>query len=191
LDTVSLSCNNCGAALTLPESARFVTCSYCKTQLEVKREGGAAFTEIREAVANIERDVADLKHDSRVRALRDELASIDSDWDDRRTALMEKSKDGYVVPTEGGAIFLFALSIVLPVGIVVASGGPAHMILLSIAIFLGMGGFGLYYRERARRYEAAYASYRARRDDAESELAVAQSGSKKASRRASQDEDDS
>ena len=42
MPTLSIACNHCGAPLTVAEDTRFVTCGYCKLQLEVKREGGGA-----------------------------------------------------------------------------------------------------------------------------------------------------
>ena len=42
---LALNCNRCGAPLEVPQKAKFITCTFCQTQLSIQRSGGAAYTE--------------------------------------------------------------------------------------------------------------------------------------------------
>lgn len=46
MELLSLSCNKCGAPLSVPSRTNFITCSYCKSQLAIHQEGGAIYTEL-------------------------------------------------------------------------------------------------------------------------------------------------
>lgn len=55
---VPLACAKCGAPIKVPEGVSFVTCSYCESSLEVRSEGGAHYSVLRELAdikANTER----------------------------------------------------------------------------------------------------------------------------------------
>ncbi len=41
----SVRCNECGAVLQAPSSARYVTCNHCNISLEVHRTSVATYTE--------------------------------------------------------------------------------------------------------------------------------------------------
>ena len=68
IEAVKLSCNHCGANLEVAHDTRFVTCTYCDTQLEVRRKHGAAFTRIKQSVRKLER---------RTKKLAREVARLD------------------------------------------------------------------------------------------------------------------
>lgn len=46
MELETLSCNNCGAPLQVPENANFVSCAQCGSQLAVKRNESARYTEV-------------------------------------------------------------------------------------------------------------------------------------------------
>ncbi len=45
MDIVNVSCNSCGAPLKVGGEVRFVTCQFCHSQLEIKRNDSVIFTE--------------------------------------------------------------------------------------------------------------------------------------------------
>src|SRR5688572_10122426 len=94
VETTSVACNHCGATLDIGEDTRFVTCTYCDTKLAVRREKGALFTEVRKAVAKLEKRAAKIEGDVDVLKLEAELARVERDWEQRREPLMSRSKDG-------------------------------------------------------------------------------------------------
>ena len=51
--TVALSCNNCGAGLTLADDVRFVTCNHCGARLEIERTSDATYTKVLEKVSKV------------------------------------------------------------------------------------------------------------------------------------------
>ena len=51
MELITLSCNQCGAPLEAPPSARFLTCAHCGSRLSVQRTGSAYYTEVMEQVA--------------------------------------------------------------------------------------------------------------------------------------------
>ena len=58
MPTLALNCNNCGAPLSVPDGVRFLTCSFCQSQLEVVQEGNAAFTKVLEQLQERTEQVA-------------------------------------------------------------------------------------------------------------------------------------
>jgi hypothetical protein len=73
--------NKCGGALDIPAAARFVTCTYCGSRLEVHRSGGAAYTEVLDAIEQrTERIAEDVGH---IR-FQNELEQLDREWMMRR-----------------------------------------------------------------------------------------------------------
>lgn len=85
MSLLSLTCNHCGAPLSVPEETRFVTCQFCAAQLEVKHEGNAVFTH----VASIDRSAADIARNLETIRLQNELEQLDRDL-----ARDEKAKEG-------------------------------------------------------------------------------------------------
>jgi DNA-directed RNA polymerase subunit RPC12/RpoP len=51
MELISLSCNNCGAPLEAPESAKYLTCAFCGSRLSVQRTGSAYYTNVMEQIA--------------------------------------------------------------------------------------------------------------------------------------------
>ena len=46
MNTQSLTCQNCGAALAVGAEVRFVTCNYCHSQLEIVRNESSTHTQL-------------------------------------------------------------------------------------------------------------------------------------------------
>lgn len=76
--TIALQCNHCGAPLRVAESARFVTCTHCDSQLAIRHEGDAAWTELSERV---DRNHEELSRNLEVVQIQNELQNLERDWD--------------------------------------------------------------------------------------------------------------
>jgi hypothetical protein len=167
MTTEKLNCNNCGAVLEVPTTARFVTCNRCGAQLAIQRSGGVSYTEASSGSAL--RDMAD-RLDEITR--QNELARIDREWEIEREQYMRFGRSGArhrptvamsvatgVIGVLGGAIWtLFALSIMPPLG---AFG---YIFPLFGVLFMAMGaGTAIYNYNLAQRYEQGYEAYQRRR----------------------------
>lgn len=98
MNLVSVSCNNCGAALNVPEKTKFVTCNYCKSQLKVQSSGETYYTEILDEIRDVADDVETIK-------LQNRLERLDREWEMQRRSFMVRDNDGTEsVPTTGGSI---------------------------------------------------------------------------------------
>ena len=77
MDLITVSCNQCAAPLEVATSSRFVTCSFCQSQLEIHQSDSVAFTsvldELKQQTDTIERDVFVIRK-------QNELAQLDRDW---------------------------------------------------------------------------------------------------------------
>jgi DNA-directed RNA polymerase subunit RPC12/RpoP len=64
----TLACNNCGAQLTVPPDAHYVTCSHCRSQLAVHHDPTASYTtkldEIDRRTEQMAEDLAHLRRQS-------------------------------------------------------------------------------------------------------------------------------
>jgi hypothetical protein len=65
MTALTLTCNQCGASLEVPEETRFLTCTACSYRLEVHRSDDAAYTEVLEVTdsAKLELELERLKAD--------------------------------------------------------------------------------------------------------------------------------
>jgi DNA-directed RNA polymerase subunit RPC12/RpoP len=173
--TIALSCDRCGAGLDVPEGQRFVTCAYCGTRLEVRREGNVAFTAVQEAVARLDRKADELAHDLEEVKLRQQLQELDRAWDEQRAGLMLHTKEGPREPTMfaawtawlGGAVVL----VVICAAALGGSGARLDLLGVGLLAALIVEGWGVYVWSRARAYRLAEAEYRAERDELEQRLA--------------------
>jgi hypothetical protein len=175
---LSLSCNHCGANLDIAEDTRFVTCGYCKTRLSVEHTGGAAYTKIHEALSELDETVK--KTDKRSRKLQRELGAmrlerelerLEREWNQERTGLMLRSKNGKMrVPTRSSSfvVYLFGPAAGL---LFLAVAGLSVYAVLAVLVLTIIGVFGgRSVALAALRYEAAERRYRDERDRLEAEL---------------------
>ncbi len=156
---ISLNCNHCGAPLDVPESAKFVTCSFCETQLKVERTAStystAAIDELKETTDSLSQDVAYLK-------LQNNLQALEHGWDRQRQTLMTRTKDGGArVPSSRRAVFVGLAPmgvgvVILFAGLGNSSGGPILFGLVTIVIGIIAG---LTEHTRGTAYERAQRRY--------------------------------
>ena len=78
---LALTCNHCGAPLEVPAKTRFLTCTFCSSQLEVHRSGNAAYTEVLKALQEQAEQVAD---DVETLKLKRDLDELDRKWIEER-----------------------------------------------------------------------------------------------------------
>jgi hypothetical protein len=113
MDTISVSCNKCGAPLEVPDKTRFLTCSHCGSRLEVQRSGGAYFTSVLEEIS---RNTEKMSSDLEVIRLQNDLERIDREWQMKRQGLMTHNKNGgESEPSIGGAVVGGGIAIVFGV----------------------------------------------------------------------------
>lgn len=80
-----------------------MTCMHCGTQLAVVHEGGAAYTEKLDQLAERTEKIED-KVDQLHR--QQQIASLDREWELAQQGFLVKGKDGHTsIPSAGGAIF--------------------------------------------------------------------------------------
>ena len=156
---IALTCNNCGAAVDVSETTRFLTCASCGSRLAVVRTESSAFTELIEKI--------DLKTDwiaKQVAAIEfhNEIKRIDADWQQERASYLV---NGFI-PDQVSASFQAAIAVFI--GLVFSVAG-AILDDMTVALF-GMGTLSmsiilyLTLKRKARLYEKARAAYLERRD---------------------------
>ena len=173
METVALTCNNCGASLEVQESIRFVTCNYCKSRLEIKRSESACFTQVLEEVRD---DVHDMAEDLETIRLQNELERIDREWDMEREGYMIHTKHGKVSPESGGgagAIIGGIIAIVFGIfwiSMTSKMGAPGIFPLFGL-VFIGIAVVSIASgASKSQTYSSAKQKYQARRRVAERDL---------------------
>ena len=96
--TVPLNCNHCGAPLSVPESARFVTCAHCHAQLAIHHEGAAFFTEVLDKLKTQTDDIADSLFEMQ---RRQDLDRLEIEWAEKRREILGAAPEP---PTEIGVM---------------------------------------------------------------------------------------
>lgn len=142
MEMISVCCNHCGAPLNVGANARFVTCTFCNTQLEVKRSESAVFTE---EITRIAENTRQMAGSLEIIELQNEIERLDREW----SAGHPVSSDEHGRPTTptstGGAVFglmfsiFFALVTFSMAGIASSFGAPGIFTLVPV----GMGIFAL------------------------------------------------
>jgi uncharacterized membrane protein/DNA-directed RNA polymerase subunit RPC12/RpoP len=91
----ALNCHNCGGLLKVPDHARYVTCSYCGSQLAVKKSEGVRFTEAIEEIHDRLDELTDKK----------DLQLLNMEWAAERESFMVScGQNGQrQIPTRAGA----------------------------------------------------------------------------------------
>lgn len=182
MDLTPVTCNNCGAALEIPEAARFVTCRYCNAQLEIKRSASAISTEVLQRIdqstAQMADDLSALRRDA-------ELERLDREWSLRRENLGARDKDGasaapaatigYIMIISGGVVgfvglIMFSLFATVFAGLLHASGAPGIFSLFPCVLPLFVVGviaintiMGIGIIRAARNYQTEERQYLERR----------------------------
>lgn len=162
---VSVTCNQCGAPLQVPESTRFLTCAHCGSRLEVQRSSGAVYTQVLESIGQATQQIA-----ADVDAIRrqNEVERLDREWMMRRNDLMVTGKGGRVSkPSAAGAAIGAIIALVFGIfwiGLAVSKGAPAFFPLFGLIFIAAALVGGIKSIIRAGQYDDEERSYRQRRD---------------------------
>ena len=88
MNLISVSCNHCGAPLEFPDSSKFITCKYCKSNLKIQHSGGAIYSEVLEEIREVSNDVETIKW-------QNELERVDREWALKRQQFLVTNKNGH------------------------------------------------------------------------------------------------
>ncbi|MEN6496033.1 MAG: hypothetical protein ABFD16_17260 [Thermoguttaceae bacterium] len=91
METLNVSCNQCGAPLEVPRGTRFLTCNYCSARLEVHQSESASYTSVLEA---IQEQTARMAQELGAIRLQNELEQLDRQWTIERTQYLVRQKNG-------------------------------------------------------------------------------------------------
>ena len=142
MEMISVCCNHCGAPLKVGENARFVTCSFCNTQLEVKRSDSAVFTE---EITRLADNTKQMAGSLEIIELQNEIERLDREWSAGNPVSFNKHGQPTTPTSSGGAVFglmfsiFFALVAFSMAGISSSFGAPGIFALVPV----GMGIFAL------------------------------------------------
>ena len=175
-----LTCNACGAPLRVPETANYVTCNHCSTQLMVKREESYSCTQqldrIEEKTERLAERVEELSSQS-------DVAALDGEWELERENYMVTDNNGRrQVPTEGTAIaggimitVFGSIWTAMACGMTSAAPdvGPFSLVKIAFPLFgVGFVIFGVVLsvigHSKARDYKRAHRRYQRRRQELQS-----------------------
>lgn len=160
----TIACNQCGAPLSIPGAAQFVTCNHCGASLAVRRSESVTYTEVVaklvENTSRLAKEVAHLRYQS-------ELARIDREWEvERRQYLIEQKNGPPKEPNRDQALlqgFVIVIIGVVLAAFVAGNGGGGGAVLV--------GGFALVFgvvsammgAQKAADFERARLAYLGRR----------------------------
>ena len=168
-----LACNSCGAPLEVPESANFVTCNHCSTQLTVNRSASVTFTEAFDRLAGSTEELTDRLDDL---VAQNAIEALDRDWQQERKQDVTIHKSGdETIPTEdgavksgiGGAIFgafwaILAITFMADAPFLLPKLlFPGIGVLIIVGSLMSIGTT----QDKARKYSVAEKRYLARRDE--------------------------
>jgi hypothetical protein len=163
---LDVSCNHCGAPLSLAADVNFATCAHCGSRLQIHHSGGAAYSQVLASIdqrtQRIERDVAAIK-------ANDDVAALDRQWEMQKQEFMANNRrGGPSIPTTGGSIFAGTITIIFGIIWTIGAAGsnaPAIFPLFGV-FFICLGiGHAIYSASKAEAYKEAERQYESRRRD--------------------------
>ena len=160
----TLNCNSCGAPLSVPDSANYITCNHCSTRLVIRRTASTTFTE---QLDNIESKQDELLEKLLKLEQQNQLAQLERQWDRERERYLIADKHGHRrEPNRAAAIVS---------GVMVVGFGVFWMITVARRPFMGpFSLFGLvfiifdlgvsfYHYKKSDAFRQAQRNYRQRR----------------------------
>ena len=166
METISVRCNHCGAPLDVGANARFVTCKFCNSQLEVKRSESAVFTE---EITRIADNTQQMAGSLEVIELQNEIERLDREWVAGNPVSFDKHGRPSTQTSHSGAMlglmFTIFFAIVCFAMAAFVSSSPAPGIFALVPV--GMGIFalagGIMGISRANQYQLRKSDYEQRR----------------------------
>lgn len=166
MNAETLNCNNCGAPLSVPGAAKYVTCTHCGTQLAIRRTESVAYTEkldvIVERTEQIAEQVARLAQDN-------ELERLDRQWAAEQEQFMVRDDKGNKsLPNSALSLvaggFMAVFGLIWTIG-AASMGAPGFFVAFGVvfilfALFMAVAGYA-----KANDFQAALRQHRRRRAD--------------------------
>ena len=160
---LAVNCNVCGAPLSVPHQADYVTCNFCSSQLSVQRTESVAFTEVigelQETTREIAEELRDLKKKSAIERL-------DRAWEKQRETLSIRGTDGTIrIPSRGTSVLVGTIQVVVG-GVVLFVGigeKETPIMLMGIALVVFALGFTFFQIGKVEKYEKAERRYWSKR----------------------------
>ena len=204
MELIALNCNNCGSKLKVADSAKFVTCKHCDTQLAIHHNDGASFTELAEAASRVEESAKQieehagaLSEQNRVIVLQNDLERLDREWATERDAMMIKGKNGHQhAPTRAQAYLAYCSSpVILCLGVFGYSMTSSIAMLIACVFAVFFFFIGSSTLAKAKVFEDAQAQHETARAALERDLDAASARAKSSKgksqqRKAKSDADD-
>jgi uncharacterized Zn finger protein (UPF0148 family) len=164
MNTLSLTCQKCGAPLAVAEGLRFLTCNYCQSQLEIVRDESSTHTKLLE---NLDRRSAEIVDNLEVIKLQNQLERLDREWGMQRDGLMVRGKDGNLrEPNAGAGIVGGAVAVIFGIiwtSVVASMHAPFPFPLFGL-VFIGFALFTVLSNSgKASTYKMAQVNYERRR----------------------------
>ena len=162
---LTLSCNECGAPLEVPESAKFVTCGFCSSRLAVQHTSNAVYTE---ALEKIGKQTEQLAQDVETIKLQNQLERLDREWTQECEQYMVHDKSGKHLPNATGSAIGAVVMVVFGIfwmGLAVSIGAPCFFPLFGIFFIVAAICIGISGMNKAGGYEQAHKRYQRRRHE--------------------------
>lgn len=106
----TIACNSCGAPLNVPPTANFATCAHCNSQLAIKRNDTARYTETLDRIEGYTERIAEDVEQIR---LQNDLERLDREWRlERRRFLVRTRAGASRLPTRSYVISSVLVSLV-------------------------------------------------------------------------------
>ena len=171
MEIETLSCNNCGAPLKVPDIANFVRCNHCDSQLAIRRKDSVAYTELLQSL----HEKTDSLHDKtdslldqmQSLAYQNAIARVDREWEREKKQYYIRNKEGHEFePTMGSLVFsAIVLTIMVVIFFTILSKfppgmGAGPMFALMIVVGIGMVCFQYF---KVKEYASAKRSYQRKR----------------------------
>ena len=163
MEIESLACNGCGGPLQVPQSANYVTCNHCGSQLAIRRTESTTYTKQLDAIETKQDELIE-KIDRLERT--NLVAQLDREWQQERSRFMITDKTGQKhVPSKGTALASFVVA-GFGVGWVLLTGLSSPSFAVFGVIFTGMAiAQGIATSNKSTKYRQAKRRYEKRRHE--------------------------
>jgi DNA-directed RNA polymerase subunit RPC12/RpoP len=111
MEVGTLSCNNCGGVIELPDTTNYATCARCGAHLVVRREETAHYTEVLAGSDDPVQNATDTEAELSRMKIEMAIMSLDQEWEGKRTQLMVRSRDGHPIEPSISQVITYLLGI--------------------------------------------------------------------------------
>lgn len=182
MNLVEVACQNCGAPLQVTESASYVTCAFCHTQLAVVHTGSAHFTEQMQKIAE---GTQAAQQNLEIIRLQNELEQMDREFQIEREDLQTSGKHGKSDPSRVGGILGLVIGVPFTlfwIGMAASMKAPFFFPLFGVLFLIGIVYICIREFSNSNRLDEVRESYHTRRGRLLAEIARLQSNRVKSPR---------